>query len=726
MIRLLLLCLTFASIAGGFEIERVREMVNDIGSDAFEGRRSGHPGGDKTEQYLSARFQEYGLQAGGKGYFQEVPILATREVATALTLMNHELGKIVFVEGIDYTMVTHSGSGSFMGKVVIAGNGYLRPDKNRDDYGDLDCKGKIVVMHRGTPESPYSFGEDFSRGKTLAWAKEKGAAAILWHYSSFPLNGPAISKEDYDPNMPLYYIGDRILRLLLDGSGYTQKTYQEKLKTETVPLETDYTMWISARVKKLSTDVSRNVLGIVYGNDPVLKNEIIVVGGHMDHCGVNANGIIYNGADDNASGTAVVSELARSIAAGPPLKRSVLFIHFTAEEDGLIGSKYFVEHPTIPFGNIACMLNFDMVGQGNGVVGMAGGHLLGKPWYDYVEQLSVSELDRMQFYRADGHGGSDYSPFMRNGAPIVSFWTRGGHPFYHNYMDDSGFLVDSVLENVGDRGESLIRFIGNYDGPLASRSDSLKNLARFATTINLRGFYVDPLGTLPELSSINAAWLPHDSFMPIAEITARAAELHYVCKDRDQSSAGLKEAISAADEDRHAVFLAIPEAALVSRTPQQAMTLVRQGLSLVSLSPSVGNAGGKMPEPVEAILRDGGTFAEIPLDYTTPARIKDWGTQSIVTARLVDFAETPEEIRSALLESDALLFLEVEPDLTSEQLEAIRPAAQRRVHLSFGNAYPELRESEMKTAFTKLYANGFSRGEIILLTGGNLRRFLKS
>jgi hypothetical protein len=506
MIRYLLCCLALAAAVYGFEIENARGVVNTLSSDAFAGRRSGHPGGQKAEQYLADQFASYGLKPGAKaGFFQEVPMLVTKEESATLTLMNHELGKIPLVQGIDFAMVTHTGSRSFMGNVVIAGMGYLLPDKDRDDYGDLDCHDKIVVIVRDTPDSPYSFAEDFSRSRILAWAKEKGAAAILWNDRPFPLQGAAIDEEHYDPEMPLLYIGDRVLRLLLDGSGYTEKSYKTELKKQPIPLTTGYEMWLSASARKLSTASARNVIGIVYGIDPVLKNEVIVVGSHLDHGGMNTNGIIYNGADDDASGCGVVSELARAISTGEPLKRSVLFVHFTGEEDGLLGSNYFVNNPSIPFGNISCMLNLDMVGQGNGDVGMAGGNLLGQPWNEYVQAIPDAELKRLKFYREDGHGQSDHAPFMEEGAPTVSFWSNGAHPFYHSYSDDASTIVDSVLENVGNRAEHFLRFLANYQEPLASRSDSLRMLARMTTTLDLGGFFVDPSGTLPPLSAVTAA-----------------------------------------------------------------------------------------------------------------------------------------------------------------------------------------------------------------------------
>ena len=430
MIRLLICCLLLASSLYGFDVQNARAIIDEVSSDEYAGRRPGHPGGVKAEDFLIDKLKSYGLKPGGRGgYTQDVPMLVTREESAALTLMNHELGKISFVQGTDFSLVTHSGSNSFMGKVVIAGMGYNRPDKNRDDFGDLDCRNKIVVILRDFPNSPYSFNEDHSRSKTLAWAKEKGAAAVMWHDRAIPVHGAAITKEDYDPNLPLYYISDRVLGLLLDGSGYSLKTYKKAAKEKPLPIDTQYEMWVSTRVRKLPVESARNVMGIVYGNDPVLKNEVVIVGAHMDHVGENANKIIFNGADDNASGTGVLSELARSIAANSSLKRSVMFIHFTGEEDGLLGSDYFVHNPTIPFGNIACMINFDMVGQGNGMIGMAGGHQLGKPWGNYLEALLPAELERLRFYHEDGYAYSDNGPFMQMGVPTVGMWSRGDHPF---------------------------------------------------------------------------------------------------------------------------------------------------------------------------------------------------------------------------------------------------------------------------------------------------------
>jgi hypothetical protein len=666
----------------------------------------------------------YGVVAAGtQGYFQDVPILVTKEEASSLTLMDGPLGKIPFELGVDYDLITHSGSNSFVAPVVIAGFGYVRPDKGRDDYGELDVQGKIVVLLRGLPESPYDFGSDYSRNVTLKWAKEKGAKAVMWHASEFPLNGAAIRKDVRDENMPMLYIGDRILRLLLDGSGYSQKSYKEKIKSDPIPLETGKEMWISTRVRDISSGKGRNVIGIVYGSDPVLKNEVIVVGGHLDHCGVNSKGVVFNGADDNASGSGVVMELARSVAQGDPLKRSVLFMLFTAEEDGLIGSSYFAEHPTVPFGNIACMMNFDMVGQGNGNVGMEGGELLGRCWTEYRTSLTDHDKDIIEFYRQDGGGSSDHASFVEAGAPAVNFHSAGSHPFYHQYTDDAESIDDSVLYAVGTQAEKLLRFLGDYPSPLACRSDSVRMLASIATTIDFDGFFLDQNGTLPKFSVVNAAWLPHDGAIPALELVRRTSEANYICNDRDIASSGLKDAIDASMNQRDGIFFAINEATLANKTAAEAQMLARQNLSLVNLTP--GNTkGGKMPEQIEKTLRDDEVYAVVPLDFSTPDRVKTWKKQAIVRTRIAEFSNLAPAIRDSLLVSDALIVIEMDEPASIDQYKLIYPARERLVHLNFGTSYDDLRETEQKAAIRTMYQAGMTRDDILLLTGGNLRRFL--
>ncbi len=721
---LLALILSFVLVGSAFSIDtgRAREIINIIASDAFEGRRPGSAGGTKTEEFLAENLRMIGVQPGGRGYFQEVPMLVTEEQAAELTLMDHELGKIPFVLGVDFNVVTHSGTGGIVAPAVIVGYGYVRPDKKRDDYGDLDVANKAVLIIRGKPDSPYDFDQDYSRRYTLKWAQERRAAAVLYYQDPFPTYGAAIPAEEYDPNLPIMYVGDRLFRLLLDGTGYSVETYLEKLKSAPLPIDTEKRVWVSTRTRKVTDRTPRNVLGIIYGTDPVLKNEIIVVGGHWDHIGKNAEGIVYNGADDNASGTALVAEIARAIVANP-LKRSVLVAHFTGEEDGLLGSKYFVENPTIPFGNIVGMVNLDCEGMGSGRVVMAGGDLFGEAWTEYKSALDSTERSQILFYREDGYGGSDHESFMRGGCPVLAFWSRGDHPFYHHYEDDARWISDSVLTAIGSKAEEFIRFLGDRPGQIAFHADTARLEARYTVSLDFNGFTIDALGTVPELSAISLAWLPREAAITTSELMRRMAELRHHCDLRDVSASGLKDAITAERRQREALAIGMDDNDLFYRNPADVKMLAREGLSVIRLSPGTSAAERNARSAAMDAARDVGLFALIPFDFAASKRIELWKRHALVHTTLSDFAAAPESVREGLLTSDALLFLEITDSPAAEQLNTLIIGCERQVHISFGSLPFHRREEHARTIIKNLYAAGFSRDQVLLLTGGNLRRF---
>ncbi|MBU0508714.1 M28 family peptidase [bacterium] len=715
-----------ATTSFAFDAARARELLDILASDAFEGRRPGHAGGTKTEEFLARNLEMIRVEpAGEAGDFQDVPMLVTEEQAAELTLMDHELGRISFVLGADFNVVTHSGSGGIVAPVVIVGYGYHRPDKNRDDYGDVNVANKVVLILRDKPDSPFDFEEDYQRRHTLAWAKERRAAAVLYYQDPIPTYGAAIPAELYDSSLPILYVGDRVLHLLLDGTGYSLKTYKDALKRAPLPLETEKRMWVSTRVRKLDGRTPRNVLGIVYGTDPVLKKEVVVVGGHWDHIGKNAKGVIYNGADDNASGTAIVAEIARSIAA-EPLKRTVVFAHFTGEEDGLLGSAHFARRPTVPFGNIVGMINLDCEGAGTGRVVLAGGETFGNTWTEYVETIDSTERASLILWREDGIGASDHDAFMRTGCPVLAFWSRGEHPFYHHYEDDARWISDSVLAVIGTRAEQFVRFLGNHDKQIAFHGDSLRLLARFAVTVDFNGFVVDDDGYLPNVPVVSGAWLPREAAITNAELVRRVQELRHTCDVRNVESAGLAEAIRADRRQQPAVFIWMEERDLAYRTTAEVRTLQRQGISVVRLAPGSSRSSTAAHSEGLDAAQEAGLYALVPFDFAASQRIEWWKDHAIIYTSLLDFAAAPTSVREGLLMSDALLMLEIEDSPNPEQLQSLRPGRERRVHVSFGALPTHRREEHAKSVIRTLYEAGFTRSDILLLTSGNLRRFFVS
>ncbi|MBK6909452.1 MAG: M28 family peptidase [bacterium] len=719
--------LIFAALAANllaFDAERALDLARQLSDDRFEGRKPGHAGGKLAEEYVADYCRGIGLDpVGTDGYFQAVPLLVTEEQAASFAVTGSELGKITFTHGLDFNLITHSGSGYFTKDIVVAGYGIVSPAKGRDDYQDLDVNGKVVVIVRGAPTSAYSFDDENTRTHTLKEAKARGAAAVLWYADAMPLNGAAIREELYDPELPLMYVGERVLQVVLENSGYSIASYKEALKTRSVPLTTDKQAALNVKVRPLKDRVGRNVCAMLYGNDAVLRNEIIVVGAHLDHCGINAGRIPYNGADDNASGSGLIGELARALKDGGPYKRSVMFIWFTAEEDGLLGSYHFVEQPTIPFGNIAAMFNFDMVGQGDGNATVVGLELLGGLGNAYADSLAtLAKAPRIRAYR--GRGSSDYAPFAEAGAPAIAFYSSGDHPFYHHFSDDGAWLNPESFAAVGTQAEALIRNVAMQQTAIACRSDSLRVLSRFAVTLDVDGFFVDQTGTVSASDAITVAWLPYDARTTTSDMLNRSALLHTYCADKMIASDGLKKAIEQRGKLDQAVVLAITEAALFKRTQADIVALARMGLSLVHLTPGADADKTALTEQAAKALRDAGSFALIPLDFKTGARVNAWGSHAIVTATLDQFAQSPAEVRDSLLTSPALVLLDVISEPTAEQLETLRNARQRYVHLNFGESYPELRESEHKAALRRLYEIGFTRDDILCLFGANLRRFL--
>lgn len=464
MIALLALA---AGSADAFEVERAKKHIEAIAADEFEGRKSGLAGGVMIEEYVAARFEEYGLEPGGidDTYYQPFPMIVTDEKAASITLLDGTLGQVPFALGEDFFMITNSGSGEIEAEVVIVGHGLAKPEWDWDDYQDIDVDGKIALIVRGRPDNGYDWARYARRDSSMKQAVARGAVAVAWLPSSHPVNGAAISEASYEPEVPCAYVAERVFRLLLRDTGYSVKSYKAALKEAPTPLATGKRLRFTANVERVPDGHARNAVGLVRGTDPVLATEYVVVGGHMDHVGTDGNGTIYNGANDNASGTSVVLELARRFAKNPP-KRSMLFMGFAGEEQGLLGSEHFAKNPTRPIEDIAAMFNFDMVGHGNGEVGVGGGEFLPDVWRSFARDID-SDLDSILHVGIAWEGeSSDHAPFRNEGVPVFTTSSKGDHLFYHLFDDDPAWIEEDALRAVGTAAEELIGIVANWDEAL--------------------------------------------------------------------------------------------------------------------------------------------------------------------------------------------------------------------------------------------------------------------
>ncbi len=223
-----------------------------------------------------------------------------------------------------------------------------------------------------------------------------------------------------------------------------------------------------------SQGTAHNVLGKIVGTDPTLGKEVVVIGAHIDHLGVNADGRINYGADDNASGAALVMELARLFGqCGVKPKRTVLFVQFNAEEMGLIGSQHYVRAPTFPLANIVAMYNFDMVGAGDGSGALVfGGDDPRNAWMTELLRKAAAQTGvRHVIQTVRQKLASDHAPFVQKGIPSVFGFSRPDpHPGYHTPADDFANVRPASLKAVGELFWPAIRILTSGDeGSLITR-----------------------------------------------------------------------------------------------------------------------------------------------------------------------------------------------------------------------------------------------------------------
>ncbi len=361
--------------------------IKFLADDSLEGRDTGSEGLRKAEAYAVEQFKKAGLEpAGTDGFFQSVRLQQFQidEAKSSLELVNNaQVKSLSFADDAFYSSRATRASTNLTAPLVFIGYGLKIPEKNLDELAGLDVKGKVVVYIAGSPSDiPTALSAHYQnlseRWKTLHAAGAIGIIAIP-NPASMDIPWSRISLNRNHPSMDL--AGDEFNELaglqigvtfnpasaeqLFTGSAHTFLEIAALAKERKTLPHFDLAASLQAKVVVLTADVSSaNIIAKLPGNDPVLRNEFVVLSAHIDHIGIGApiNGdSIYNGAMDNGSGTALVLDEAASLKAHPEnLKRSILFVLVTAEEKGLLGSKYFAAHPTVPAKSIVADVNVDM------------------------------------------------------------------------------------------------------------------------------------------------------------------------------------------------------------------------------------------------------------------------------------------------------------------------------------------------------------------------------
>jgi len=471
---------------------RIKADVAFLAADAQEGRAPGTKGIEASAGYIAGEFKGLGLKPapGADGYFQPFTIggQATLGKSPELAFSGPD-GKAFAADKDDFIPLAIGSGGAFEGKpLVFAGYGITAKGAARngdyDDYAGVDVKGKVVLILRREPrqdkdETPFGGKRpsDFATFRHKATnAFQHGAAAVLLandregarngdRLLGFTMAGPEMNSA-----LPFVMVTRALADKLLAAAGQPtldslEKEIDSDLKPRTRALD-GWTLKAKVEIERTSVE-TRNVVGVLEGSGP-FADETVVVGGHYDHLGHGGlmsgslaflSKDIHNGADDNASGTAMVIEMARRLARrADPLPRRVVFIAFSGEERGLLGSQHYVEHPLFPIDKTVMMINFDMVGRLNdrSELTMIGTGTV--PGMDaLVNALGQSSGLKIKTIQGltDGFGGSDHQSFYNKNVPVLFAFT-GVHKDYHRPSDDTDLINYAGMARIADYCELLL------------------------------------------------------------------------------------------------------------------------------------------------------------------------------------------------------------------------------------------------------------------------------
>lgn len=443
--------------------EEMMGWVEQLCSPEFNGRLSGTPEFLASADWVASMLKEWGIKPAGDNntYFQwfDWPYTKINDIGNLTLNIKQPDGSIIrknYVYPDEYYPGMNSGSGEITAEVVFVGYGVTAPELNYDDYKGIDVKGKIVLVNRDVPHADPR-NPEYQKWVAYCYHQYKLQNAVKHGASGFLYVDGASANPNiaYDPSIIVCGIGPQPLEDIFAGLKTTNKDLIEKIRKSFKPesFNTGKIMTIKANTTRHPEGKSCNVVGIIEGTDPVLKDEFIIIGGHLDAVG-NA-GKVVNGALDNASGVVDIMAAAKALASSEiKLKRSVVFLFIGGEEVGLIGSKLFSSHNSFPKEKTITYINLDMVGNGTGLYVSAGSthkELLG-----YFEEANKKYIHRPiktsapapgEYY---GRPRSDEVVFRMAGYRTMSVYTTDGTKkvYYHLPGDDPDAVTIDIMEDV--------------------------------------------------------------------------------------------------------------------------------------------------------------------------------------------------------------------------------------------------------------------------------------
>nr|WP_319511008.1 M28 family peptidase [uncultured Draconibacterium sp.] len=431
------------------------EFATELSSAKYEGRLSGTPEYLEAARWCASKFEEWGVKPANNGsYFQYFP----NEYSEV-----NSLGSVVYFNGKektyldfpeDYLPGSNSASGTVQAPLVYVGHGITAPELGYDDYENVDVEGKIIILESGTPYTKND--ETLAKWTPYAYHRYKfrnavkhGAAGMI--YASKLANPNTVNLEGF-----VYaHVDTKVVTQIMADAGKDYQQIRQQLKNMETPsfeLPAEQQVFIRAETKYFPDAQACNVVGMIEGSDSDLKDEVIIIGGHLDGQGQMGD-VMFPSALDNASGISDILGAAKALANSEVKpKRSVLFILIGGEECGLYGSEYYCKNPLFPIEKTKMMINLDMVGNGTGF--FVSGGKTHSALFGHFENANNNYIHREMGTSAVaknyGRPRSDASHFENVGIKTFGLWTRNSvYPVhYHMPADKTNVLTPEIMEDA--------------------------------------------------------------------------------------------------------------------------------------------------------------------------------------------------------------------------------------------------------------------------------------
>ncbi|MCX7974977.1 MAG: M28 family peptidase [Candidatus Aminicenantes bacterium] len=437
---------------------RLLDYVRELVSDKYGGRLTGTPEYKACAEWVAGLFKSWGLFPGGDNgsYIQTYPLAYTLVFPGCELILHLPVGREIIKKYYQYETEfipgATSASGEITAEVVYVGYGITAPELGYDDYANVEVQGKIVLMEREVPVSPDRDPDLFLKWRPYSFHQYKlenafkhGAKGMLYNYG--PICNP---NNSYIEGFIYSHVGERVINDLFAGTGKNHqdvvRAIEKTLKPQSFKL--GKTVTIRNNTQHFPNGTGENVIALLLGSDPKLKDEVIILGAHLDHLGRCWE--LMPGANDNASGVAVILGVAEVMAKWQIKPgRSIMFLLFGSEEQGVYGSEYYLEHPVWPLEKTVCFLNLDGVGCGDRISVLSGKNF--PALWAFIERANNRYIHRIvnpQAFANLARPRLDAARFLWKGIPSLSFSVSGAPSFYHLTKDSLDTITPEILEDL--------------------------------------------------------------------------------------------------------------------------------------------------------------------------------------------------------------------------------------------------------------------------------------